>query len=136
MNAIQEKLRKKFCCSNCLDLYHAQSFFKCLLLVFPVLSSRNSVSKRKNFSHGKSRQLWQQNTMGTFSILSGTVQCGQLTKTCGRENVNRRAHGGRMYDKKMACRTRPRITPQTKFILHPKYYKHLKEAGHHSHLGR
>jgi hypothetical protein len=40
--------RKTFCCYNCLDLYHAQSFSKCLFLVFPVLSSRNSVSKRNS----------------------------------------------------------------------------------------
>ena len=46
INAIQEKLRKTFCCYNCLDLYHAQSFFQVFVTFSPVLSSRNSVSKR------------------------------------------------------------------------------------------
>jgi hypothetical protein len=34
-NAIQEKLRKTFCCYNCLDLYHAQSFFQVFVTFFP-----------------------------------------------------------------------------------------------------
>ena len=45
---MSKKFLKTFCCYNCLDLYHAQSFFSStyLLLVFPVLSSRKSVLKR------------------------------------------------------------------------------------------
>ena len=35
INAIQEKLRKTFCCYNCLDLYHAQSFFQVFVTCFP-----------------------------------------------------------------------------------------------------
>ena len=39
---------KKIFCYNCLDFYHVQSFVpvQCSILVFPVLLSRNSVSKR------------------------------------------------------------------------------------------
>jgi hypothetical protein len=35
INAIKEKLRKTFCCYNCLDLYHAQSFFQVFVNCFP-----------------------------------------------------------------------------------------------------
>ena len=45
INAIQEKLRKTFCCYNCLDLYHAQSFSKCLLL-FSQFSQAGIVSRK------------------------------------------------------------------------------------------
>ena len=43
-----EKLKKYFAIHNCLDFYHVQSFVPllCLILGFPVLLSRNSVSKR------------------------------------------------------------------------------------------
>ena len=30
-----EKLKKTFCCYNCLDLYHAQSFFLVFVTCFP-----------------------------------------------------------------------------------------------------
>ena len=42
----EEKFIKIFCCYNCLDFLHIQSFSQCSLLVFPVLSSKSSVSKR------------------------------------------------------------------------------------------
>ena len=45
INAIQEKLRKTFCCYNCLDLYQAQSFSKCLLL-FSQFSQAGIVSRK------------------------------------------------------------------------------------------
>ena len=102
INAIQEKLRKTFCCYNCLDLYHAQSFFQVFVTCFPsslkqeqclekVTNSRPTASNLhnlfstqyscsqelgkkvthtwKNFSHGKSRQLQQQNSIPEAALL-------------------------------------------------------------------
>ena len=60
--------KKQNCFYNCLNLWHAQSFFQCSLLVFPVLLRRNSVcyqelkkqvcgkSQLEKKSHGKSKQ--------------------------------------------------------------------------------
>ena len=42
----KKSLKKHFGYYLCLDLHQAQYFCQCQLLIFPVLSSRNSVSKR------------------------------------------------------------------------------------------
>ena len=62
-----EKLKKTFCCYNCLDLYHAQSFFLVFVTCFPT-SLQQELGKQvthtlKKKSPGKSRQLQQQNTI-------------------------------------------------------------------------
>ena len=46
INAIQEKLRKTFCCYNCLDLYHAQSFFPSVCYLFSQFSQAGIVSRK------------------------------------------------------------------------------------------
>ena len=51
VNAIQEKLRKTFCCYNCLDLYHAQSFFQVFVTCFPSsLKQKERLEKGHKFS--------------------------------------------------------------------------------------
>ena len=81
--------KKIFCCYNCLDLHHAQSFFLVFISCCPcsleleqclekVTNSRplalnlhnlfSTLGKKvtpiwKNFSHGKSEKLLQQNTI-------------------------------------------------------------------------
>ena len=39
-----EKLKKTFCCYNCLDLYHAQSFFPSIRYLFSQFSQAETVS--------------------------------------------------------------------------------------------
>ena len=111
INAIQEKLRKTFCCYNFLDLYHAQSFFQVFVTCFPsslkqeqclekVTNSRPTASNLfstqyscsqelgkkvthtwKNFSHGKSRQLQQRNTIHIFLNMKPlSIECPNLTR--------------------------------------------------------
>ena len=69
----QKKIKKKFCCYNCLDFAERQIFLyvrgifprfhsgekECLkTLFFPLLKPRkNATHTWKNLSHGKSRQL-------------------------------------------------------------------------------